>query len=341
MKKALRIKEEYLTADEWNERKELFDRLHIKYTLQVVTSKAMMICKSGDGSKTTKVITMFDGELRDPASPNIIMSTLAKYSKYDNLEGKYGYFKNPDTDKVTWAIRTATPFRYCNEHYAGKNLLCWSYDINSSYAFAMLSPMPDTTKEPRYNDRVRKGEMGFFIKSGNATDKAGVYADIIFPLMDSPFKEYVMNYYKKKKNATNDIEKHYFKDFLNIPSGCFQKKNIFIRNAILYYSNKYVRQYTDDNTVYCNTDSIVSLVPRPDLPVGDEIGQFKVEHNCEKFKFKQVGIYQWDNGEKVVCRHYGVTGANIKDIDDITDWKNNYKYKYDWEQKKVILNEKK
>lgn len=34
----------------------------------------------------------------------------------------------------------------------------------------------------------------------------------------------------------------------------------------------------DENTLFSNTDSIVSLVPRPDLKISDNIGDFKIEH---------------------------------------------------------------
>ena len=34
----------------------------------------------------------------------------------------------------------------------------------------------------------------------------------------------------------------------------------------------------DKNTIYCNTDCVVSLVPRPDIVVSDKVGDFKIEH---------------------------------------------------------------
>ena len=34
----------------------------------------------------------------------------------------------------------------------------------------------------------------------------------------------------------------------------------------------------DENTLFSNTDSIVSLVPRSDLKISDNIGDFKIEH---------------------------------------------------------------
>lgn len=42
--------------------------------------------------------------------------------------------------------------------------------------------------------------------------------------------------------------------------------------------NKFIKNLMDENTLFSNTDSIVSLVPRPDLKISDNIGDFKIEH---------------------------------------------------------------
>jgi hypothetical protein len=107
-----------------------------------------------------------------------------------------------------------------------------------------------------------------------------------------------------------------WKDYLNIPTGCIQRHNIFLRNAIIHYSNEYIKKYIDENTIYCNVDCIVSLVPRPDIPTGDCIGSFKNEHNNEAFKFIDTGMYQWNDE----CHYKGIPSNTIIDIEHTENW---------------------
>ena len=286
-----------------------------------------------------RIFTLSPSTRRKPEIGNI-MNTFKTITKFDSKldKEKFGYKEIPidkNHFKVKWDIITAYGFDLFDEYYARKPLKCWSYDINSAFAYAMLKPMPDTSQEPRYNDYIKQGEMGFWKLGGVATE-IGVKADYVFKLVDSPFKEYIMKYYNLKKNATDKELRAKYKDFLNIPTGCMQKKDIFIRNAIIYWSNEYIKSFIDDNTVYCNVDCIVSLVPRYDIPIGEEIGQFKNEHVCEDFKYIQSGIYQW--GKE--CHFKGIPGECLSDIEDISNWVEFVKYKA-LPDGKVTLNEKK
>lgn len=241
--------------------------------------------------------------------------------------------KNCNYPKEIWndEIQIASGYQFSDDYFAKKELKCRSYDINSAFPFAMLKPMPDTTKKPRRNDYLKAGEIGF-LKSGSCTTKPGYYANYIFPLIDSPFKEFVYKYYKNKKEAITKEEKAKAKAFLNIATGLFAKKggkcsNIYIRNAIIYYSNQYIKKYIDENTVYCNIDCIVSLTPRPDLPIGPEIGQFKCEHECQGFKYIKNCEYQWKNDDGTNDCHYsGIPAGTLKDIEDLNSWEENLKY---------------
>ena len=187
----------------------------------------------------------------------------------------------------------------------------------------MCKDMPDTSIAPRMYDAVGPNEIGFN-DGGEVTTTIGDFAEYIFPLMKSPFIKYVENYYAKKQKAKTKEERDLWKDFLNIPTGMSHKKNIFIRNAILYHAACYIRQFIDKDTVYCNTDSIVSLKKRTDLPIGDKLGEFKEEHANERFKFIDEGIYQWDNE----CHYKGIPGCALTDIENIENWEENLPYKY-------------
>ena len=113
-----------------------------------------------------------------------------------------------------------------------------------------------------------------------------------------------------------------------------------MRNAIIYYSNKYIKKFIDDDTIYCNVDCIISLRPRYDIPVGKEIGQFKIEHECEDFKYKMNGIYQWGKDGKDV--HYiGIPKNLLSDIEDISSWQKNLKYIFNEKERRIKENVKK
>jgi len=327
----------YSDPDEWNIFIDSLDKANLKpnFDYKVVeTPQFIKITYKNMDYQFNKLLT----DRRKINSGNIWNSfkTITKFENKINKD-KFGYkeiFITPFKKKVKWDFATDFGFAYYDENFNNQWLKCWSYDINSAFAFAMLKPMPDTSKEPRYNDYVKRGEMGFY-KMGGATTKVGEYAEVIFSLQDSPFKEYIIKYYNLKKNATEKEFRTKYKDFLNIPTGMMQRYDIFIRNAIIYWSNKYIKSFIDENTVYCNVDCIISLVPRYDIPVGEEIGQFKCEHICDNFKYKQSGIYQWNDE----CHYQGIPARTIKDINDIEGWQENIDYII--KDRKAYRNEKK
>ena len=175
----------------------------------------------------------------------------------------------------------------------GKRVYAYEYDLNSAYGAAMLTEMPDTSA-PMRAGYVKENEIGFIElpkKNGDGltlvSTRAG-YSSFIFPAMDSPFKAFVKTWYEKKKNPETRAKA---KGVLNYSVGYLQRVNVFLRAAILTACNNYISDLLDKNSIYCNTDSIVSLVPRDDLIIGDDVGQWKKD-NEGLFAF--VGFnYQW------------------------------------------------
>lgn len=192
---------------------------------------------------------------------------------------------------------SASPFLYYNPKYEGKRVEAVSYDLNSAYSYAMLQDMPDTSVPYKSKKIIEGKEIGFMeVPTESDPDKMDFipvykgHSDYVFPLMESPFKKFVENWYKKKKKADTKMKA---KGVLNYSVGYIQKKNPFLRAAIIGKCNEYMKNLIDENTIYCNTDSIVSLVHRDDLNIGDDIGQFKIE-NEGKFAFKGFN-YQWND----------------------------------------------
>lgn len=201
---------------------------------------------------------------------------------------------------------SAVGFFYMNPRYDGLRVQgCYGYDINSAYSWAMLQKMPNLDEGIQGLGRcLIPGEIGLRLKGalyGNSnfsnTDlmtKPGQYADIIFKTMDSPFKPFVWNWYNKKVNSNNARDKAKAKEMLNYCIGYYQKINPYIRAVIIGWVNNRIKSLMDKNTIYCNTDSIVSMKRRQDIEqqFGKGVGQWKLEH---KGSFAHKGHnHQWN-----------------------------------------------
>lgn len=271
------------------------------YTLEVMYAR-IILRYCGNGNGYTEYIFYLDGsEHQQTVSGMRAFNTLQKMSNkgvvdltgnkelYDDLYGR-------------WKIEAISGLIYFNEKLSGKRYEhCYCYDRNSAYSAAMLEPIPNTNVIPRRYDNVKKGEIGFRVMERGITNEIhlyaifeeGYYADYIFPAIESPFKHFVEQYYEKRKKAKG-IEKDRIKQILNYAVGYIRRKNPFIHSCILSRSRYYIESLIDENTLYSNTDSIVSREKRLDIEklVGPEIGQFKVEHKGS-FAYNGSG-YQWN-----------------------------------------------
>lgn len=186
---------------------------------------------------------------------------------------------------------SAKPLLWKNEQYDGTRNYAYSYDINSSYSNAMLKDLPNTDIAYR-SGFVQEGEIGFREDGKmNLTPVFSGYSLWIFPLMKSPYKRFVDLWYERKKTADTPEKRQKAKDMLNLCIGYFQRTNPFLRATIIYYANKEIETKIDNNTLYCNTDSIVSL-SKVNVNIGKNIGEYKLEHEG-LFAFKGFN-YQWN-----------------------------------------------
>lgn len=198
-------------------------------------------------------------------------------------------------DKRQCFTASARPILYSNPKYEGQRLKAYAYDVNSSYSNGMLQDMPDIRK-CRVRDVIKENELGFCLIGTELIcyEEIGKKCDFVFPRIESPFKKFVANWYAKKQKAKKDSpERQKAKEVLNYSVGYYQKVNPFIRARIISYANKVIKDLMDDNTLLCNTDSIVSLVPRKDIVVGNDIGDFKDDSKGTMFAYKGYE-YQWD-----------------------------------------------
>ena len=320
---------EWLTPEEFNKKVEL--------------AKLMNRPMKVDSSATRVNLTITRGKLKDRYSVDLVNGEkpnikskgwiAAMFKKivpvisegYGRKEIPFPTFDMPGHTKITWDYLDPGNFSYTNDKYRLKELKCYSYDLNSAYSFAMLKPMPDTSN-PRFDDIVGPGEIGFRKNTALIPIVTeGKRADVVFRLIESPYKDFVYKYYTLKENEPHGSQKRaYYKEILNVTSGLLHRYNIFHRLTVLHYAKMHIQRFIDEDTVYCNVDSIVSLRKRSDLPISDDIGDFKLEHDGDPFKFKQVAIYQW--GDEV---HYsGIPSKMINDIEDVKNVNQFTKYYY-------------
>lgn len=217
------------------------------------------------------------------------------------------YYKVPRVRFPDGIDYSASPFIWMNDAKSGVRYPdCYGYDINSSYSWGMIQDMPDTTVEPKTNCVVGDGEIGLGSNWAPLDDgpywrgviQPGGLADFVWPRVESPFKGFVDVWYSKKKNAKSAKDKARAKSILNHSVGYMQRDsaNPILRSFIIGYANDRIVGYIDDNTLYCNTDSIVSTVRRPDIEkdIGPGLGQWKIEHTGQFALARGKVNYQWN-----------------------------------------------
>lgn len=251
-------------------------------------------CFSLDGNNTAALL--------QPIPGHEAMRILSYYCKIPRLNTmidsnvKILEYTEEFNGKPTYAIENSKAILWYNPELNGTRIEgCFSYDLNSSYSYAMLQDIPDTSVKPKEFINPKSHEIGF---DANGTVYFGPSFHIcrfVFPAIESPFKRFVNVWYNKKKNAKTLEQRSKAKGVLNFCVGYFARTNPFIRNCIVERANYYILSFKDKDTVYINTDSIISKARRPDIEalISDEVGGFKLE-NQGSFAFKDYN-YQWNN----------------------------------------------
>lgn len=213
-----------------------------------------------------------------------------------------------DSNYNQWKVGNIGGLIYFNQKYIGQRLNdCYEYDMNNAYSWAMEQPIPNTKVMPRTNDLTRKGEIGFRVEQRGLSEEyclyaifdEGVYCEYIYPAIDSPFINFANHFFKLRKAKTGH-EKEKMKQVQNYAIGYIRRKNPFIHSCILSRCRYFIESLVDENTLYCNTDSIISHGRREDLDllIKDEIGGFKIKHKGD-FAYSGSG-YQWNKEQPSV-----------------------------------------
>lgn len=215
---------------------------------------------------------------------------------------------------------SARPLLGYNPTYNRTRQYAWSYDLNSAYTRCILEGWIDTEPGPQQKI-VEEGEVGFDSTLSDLVDE-GEFSLFVFKKCPTPegLEKFCHTYYERKKNPKDKKEKMTAKNMLNHPVGCLQNKDPFLRAYVVATCNRYISDLLDENTLYYNTDCIVSRVRRPDLEanLGIEVGQWKLDHEG---MFAYDGFtYQWDNEKpswRSVPKEWIPDEYDILDCDDV------------------------
>lgn len=220
------------------------------------------------------------------------------------------------------AIDSATPLIGYDDSPNRNNHkhIAWGYDLNSAYSAAMLKGWIDVSKVPSRGFINPITQIGFdYNDDGMLELKHSGYCEWIFDKCETPegVKQFIFKWYKMKEEAVaagDILQKNKAKSMLNYVVGYFQKVNPWLRAWVVCSCNEYIQNLLDEDSLFWNTDAIVSLRRRPDLEanLGTGIGQWKLEHEGEVAYVNNC--YQW-NGQTPTYR--GVAKSWFKEGWDI------------------------
>lgn len=198
-----------------------------------------------------------------------------------------------DRNKDGKIFQSAKPILGFNKKFDRTEHPVVVYDLNSAYAMALIDKIIDTYN-PRYYDYVEEGEAGFISSDPDLKIRhKGEYAEVIFPLMESPYKDFARKYYNIKKTAPKGSdERDLAKQILVITVGLWQNVNPYLRAYVVGKCNEqieyYLKKYRDKICMW-NTDAIYCTehIEELDNLIGEDIGQFKIEYEG---LFRQKGL---------------------------------------------------
>lgn len=212
------------------------------------------------------------------------------------------FVKMVKPDKIDLQIANLGATHYANEKYIGQTLEnCICYDRNKAYLATCRNLVAPTEFLGDLKRAPKKDEIGFNPDGVPHYGPSKVLCRWIFKAGYLPGLTKWATYIQEKQSTCAPEEKKYWKNMANIAIGNLGNKhntlknNRPLRNCIVYQMNKYISDLMDENTVFSNTDSLVSLKPRPDLTLSKEVGDFKIEHEGS-FIYLDKDHYQWNQG---------------------------------------------
>lgn len=231
-----------------------------------------------------------DGKRITATTPVNAVSQMSRYYKIERTD------KILDIDSVD--IPECRALLYKNPKYDGKATKAYEYDLSAAYLQMLRLPLPKTATMQR-NKVIGENQIGFVEIDGSlrlieSREEFDAECDYVFDIMQSPYIEFCDKLQNKIDTETDDNKKTDLKNIYRFAVGCLRNSNQFWRATIIERCNKLVESYFDENTIYCNTDSIISTVRRYDIEADTKF-RWKLKHQGAEFKFQKGTLnYQWD-----------------------------------------------
>lgn len=221
-----------------------------------------------------------------------------------NASSQFGKIYHVEHTDTLYGIKpcdivTETPLIWMNKKFRGKSVVAYEYDMSAAYLQMLKLPIPNQYTMRR-DAKLGKGQLGFIEYNGELqfVEDEGRYCDYVFDSMPSPYIKKAEKLEEKIAKEQDKNKKNDLKNVYRYVVGCWRNTNPFIRGCIIGRCNNLVRSLIDsETTIYCNTDSLVSTVKRPDILNSNFI--WKLKHDGDKgdvFKAsnKTQYDYQWN-----------------------------------------------
>lgn len=272
------------------------DEYEFEYGKSNLTAESKIICTDRYYKITTKYVSedlttakdypctwIFDltGDETHHIHPSIVAKKYIKhYNPYNVLKKNPNLFRRLCDGKLVESAKAIVGY---NKSFDKTEHNVVAYDLNSAYAAVLTNKIIDTYNMDVARE-VKENEIGFLLNADLTMMHPGEEADVVFPLIDSPYKEYVTEWYNKKKDAPKgSADRDIAKEVLVITVGLWQNKNPFLRAYVVNSCNEFIERLilrNEDKVCMWNTDAIycTERIPEIDALCGTEIGQFKVEY---------------------------------------------------------------
>ena len=200
--------------------------------------------------------------------------------------------------------RAKGAYIWYNEKYQNQKVKCWAYDINASYPTVFIKYNAPNINNPLGYGVVEENQVGFITDYENfriMVDKGEIAEERYELLSDKdmePIRKYVKdsfnakNYYKKVGDKINADKE---KSRLNNAIGVLRNHNVDLYTWILTKARREIEQWVDEDTIAINTDCIYSAKPRPEIPLGNNIGEYKEDENNGTEVYFHGSNYDWGN----------------------------------------------
>ena len=185
----------------------------VYFTLDILYTR-IILRYYGNGNLYTTYIFQLDGSEHQQAIPGLRTFSLLQRMSNKGVVDLTGNSKWYNAEYDTWNLAPIGGLIYFNQKLKDIRFEnCIEYDRRSAYASALMEDIPDTRRPPKEGGYLQKGEIGFRTMSQGYNDEEqfyaifeeGMYADYIYPAMESPFKKFAQYYYNIKLNFCKEI----------------------------------------------------------------------------------------------------------------------------------------